>query len=126
MSQPGAGVSNILVYWIQLDTADSGVLTRMPLALTVPKDCTVADALAFIPEVAPHAESLLKHKRIAVFGLYALPNTQLHEGDRIEILDELRFNPMDSRRRRAAHREKLRRSEGQKQVRRSRKQRNPV
>ena len=86
----------------------------------------VADALAFIPDVAPHAESLLKHKRIAVFGLYALPNTQLHEGDRIEILDELRFNPMDSRRRRAAHREKLRRSEGQKQVRRSRKQRNPV
>lgn len=37
----------------------------------------------------------------AVFGLRVLPGDALHDGDRLELLQPLRIDPKDARRRRA-------------------------
>ncbi|ANN66869.1 RnfH family protein [Bordetella bronchialis] len=41
---------------------------------------------------------------VGVFGRVVQPGYTLHDGDRVEIYRPLAFDPMESRRRRAAHR----------------------
>jgi uncharacterized protein len=94
----------ILVQWLELKASDGGILTRIPATILLPSVSTVAQALNAI-------------------GLYATENTLLHDGDRLEILDDLKFDPMESRRRRARHKVKTKREkELAKYERRSRKQ----
>lgn len=93
---------DIVIYWIQLTNQDQGILQRPPQAVTIAQGSTIKQALALIG-LSQQADVLLNTRSVAVFGQYALPDTVLHEGDRIEILDTLRFDPKESRRRRAEH-----------------------
>lgn len=94
----------IKLSWIELTSQDTGILQRMPTHFTLPEGSTVGHALDAL-NFGQVKEQLLKSRSVAVFGQYALAETLLHEGDRIEILDALRFDPKESRRRRAAHKE---------------------
>ena len=94
----------ISIQWIELKSTDNGILKTMPATLNVPFDYTVFQALIAIGFKEDRVQKWLQNRAIAVFGQYALANTALYEGDRIEILDDLNFDPMESRRRRAAHR----------------------
>lgn len=91
--------------------------------LEVPAACTVAQALKTIGLHDSQIAALLNQRAVAVYGLYATENMVLHEGDRLEILDDLKFDPMESRRRRAQHKVVTKRQkELAKYERRSRKQ----
>ncbi len=89
------------VSWIVLNSEDGGVLHRLPQSLEVSVTATVGQVLALLPLKQLPAE-LLRHRQVAIFGQYAVSDTPLSEGDRIEILDVLRFEPNESRLRRAA------------------------
>lgn len=113
----------IRVEWIELKNTDDGVLTRSPETLQLAPGSTVPQALALIGLSADVITTLLQKRAIAVHGLYATDNTVLFGGDRIEILDELQFDPMESRRRRARHKTLTKRQkELARYARRSRKQ----
>jgi len=72
--------------------------------LQLPAGATVADALAAsgfadaFPGIDPAREG------VGVYGARCGPEQALHDGDRVEIYRPLAFDPMESRRRRAAHR----------------------
>jgi len=53
------------------------------------------------PEVDVHTLAL------GVYGERSTPQRQVTDGDRVEIYRPLRFDPMESRRRRAAHRARI-------------------
>ncbi|VWX35838.1 putative cytoplasmic protein [Limnobacter sp. 130] len=91
------------VHWLELGPNDTGVLTASPKLLELPEKATVEQALDAIGFSAERISSLLNQRAVAVYGLYATPGMLLHPGDRIEILDSLCFDPMESRRRRARH-----------------------
>ena len=93
------------VFWIELSPSDPGLLLKLPQVLCVPHGATVLQALLQIGLDPDKTKSLLAQRAVAVFGLVAGLDTCLYPGDRIEILDELRFDPMESRRRRARHRQ---------------------
>jgi len=73
-------------------------------SLHVPEGCTlrqVVQASGFaqaFPDVDAQALSL------GVYGERSTPDRPVADGDRVEIYRPLRFDPMESRRRRAAHR----------------------
>lgn len=90
------------VYWVVLTPEDGGVIDRSPTALQLKRNSNVKQALNLIA-LPHHPDTLLSKRQVAIFGQYALPDTPLRHGDRIEILDELRFEPNESRLRRAAH-----------------------
>lgn len=80
-------------------------------------------ALSVIGLNPAQATLLIQDKAVAVYGQYAADDTVLHEGDRLEILDALCFDPMESRRRRAQHKIKTKRQkEMARHERRSRRQ----
>lgn len=113
----------IQIQWLELKPSDGGVLTQAPAILEMPTGSTVAQALKTIGLSDSQIAKLLSQRAVAVFGLYATENTVLHEGDRLEILDDLKFDPMESRRRRAQHKVVTKRQkELAKYERRSRKQ----
>ena len=113
----------IRIQWIELKSSDGGVLTRKPETLEVPSGCTVQQALTSLGQNPARIAELLGKRAVAVFGMYANENTELFEGDRLEILDELQFDPMESRRRRARHKTLTKRQkELARYERRSRKQ----
>lgn len=113
----------IRIEWIELKPADGGVLTREPTSLEIPQGSTVPQALGEIGLLAKQIAQLLETRAVAIHGMYATENTVLFEGDRIEILDELQFDPMESRRRRAQHKTLTKRQkELARYARRSRKQ----
>ena len=113
----------IQIQWLELKPSDGGLLTREPAILEIPSGSTVVQALKAIGLGEPHIADLLNARAVAVYGLYATPSTVLFEGDRLEILDELKFDPMESRRRRAQHKVVTKRQkELAKYERRSRKQ----
>lgn len=93
----------IQVQWLELKPKDAGVLTAPPEVLNLPPQSTVRQALLAIGLDLARVKDLLEQRAVAVYGLYATECTVLHHGDRIEILDGLKFDPMDSRRRRAQH-----------------------
>ena len=93
----------INIEWIELRPEDPGVLVKLPERLEVPEACTVPQALQALGYTQRQILDMLEKKAVAVFGLYATEQTVLHENDRLEILDGLNFDPMESRRRRAQH-----------------------
>lgn len=111
----------IEVSWIRLNPEDPGMLTRSPEPLHLPSNSTVYQALLTLGLSEATAHKLLKARSVAVFGVYALESTLLHPGDRIEILDKLLADPMESRTRRVAHKRKLGLSQFGKVERRSQK-----
>jgi putative ubiquitin-RnfH superfamily antitoxin RatB of RatAB toxin-antitoxin module len=85
---------------VLLAAGDGGCLLRDPATLRLQKGVRVAEALArFTGMGDAELAALFSGRRVAVFGVTHV----LHEGDRIEVLDDLRFDPMESRRRRARH-----------------------
>lgn len=98
---------SIEVSWIRLNPEDPGLLTRCPQPLHLPSNSTVYQGLLAIGISETTAHKLFKARSVAVFGVYALESTVLHAGDRIEILDKLLADPMESRSRRVAHKRKL-------------------
>lgn len=113
----------IRIHWIELNIADGGVITRAPLQLDIPHGSTVPQALAALGLDPNRISVMLEQRAVAVFGMYATENTVLFEDDRLEILDGLQFDPMESRRRRARHKTlSKRQKELAKYERRSRKQ----
>lgn len=113
----------IRIQWIELKPADGGVLTREPELLEIMQGSTVPQALAALGLPPNRITELLENRAVAIHGMYATVNTVLFEGDRLEILDELHFDPMESRRRRARHKTLTKRQkELAKYERRSRKQ----
>lgn len=97
----------IEVSWIRLNPEDPGVLTRLPQLISLQEGSTVLEGLLQIGLPQSTAHKLLKTRAVAIFGVYALESTLLHTGDRIEILDKLLADPMESRSRRVAHKRKL-------------------
>lgn len=113
----------MLVHWLELGSGDGGVLTSRPSPLNLPEKSTVEHALQAIGLSNDRIQHLLRERAVAVYGLYATEGMVLHSGDRIEILDGLSFDPMESRRRRAQHKVLTKRQkELAKYERRSRKQ----
>lgn len=106
----------ISIKWIELQSRDSGILNRQPQTLELPSGALVPAALAALGYSLAQVDEMLSKRAVAVFGLYATAHTVLHAGDRLEILDVLQFNPMESRRRRQAHKIQL---EGKKPPRKS-------
>jgi putative ubiquitin-RnfH superfamily antitoxin RatB of RatAB toxin-antitoxin module len=95
------------VSWIRLNPEDAGVLTRAPVPFQLPVGSTVVQGLLAAGIEESTAHRLIKTRSVAVFGVYALDSTVLYDGDRIEILDKLLADPMESRSRRVAHKRKL-------------------
>lgn len=93
----------IQIQWLELKPEDGGVLMQAPHILTLPEGSTASAALRTIGWPEQRIVTLLERRAVAIYGMYATENTVLHEGDRLEILDELNFDPMESRRRRAQH-----------------------
>lgn len=113
----------MLVHWLELGPGDGGVLTSTPTPLNLPEKATVEQALQAIGLSGERINLLLTERAVAVYGLYATEGMVLHSGDRIDILDGLSFDPMESRRRRAQHKVLTKRQkELAKYERRSRKQ----
>lgn len=113
----------IRVQWLELKPSDGGILTKAPATMEMPGGSTVAQALKAIGLNDTQIAALLNQRAVAVYGLYATENTELHDGDRLEILDNLKFDPMESRRRRGQHKVVTKRQkELAKYERRSRKQ----
>jgi len=75
--------------------------------LVLPSGATAAQAVAAsgfraaFPDVDPMQYGL------AVYGQMMTPEQVLHDGDRVDILRPLVFDPKESRRRRAAHRQSV-------------------
>lgn len=69
-------------------------------ALALPAGATVADALAASGLVTELGLSLPLDA--GIYGRRCAPETPLQNGDRVEIYRPLDFDPMESRRRRAA------------------------
>lgn len=73
---------------------------HMDWTLSLDAQATVAEAVATIRASCPEAlEAVVGY---AVFGLRVQPSTELHDGDRLELLEALKADPKDARRRRAA------------------------
>lgn len=93
----------IQVQWLELGASDPGILVKPIQSIQIPQGSTVGQMLLQIGVDKSRADSLLRQRAVAVFGVYATEATVLHDGDRLEILDALKFDPMESRRRRARH-----------------------
>lgn len=70
--------------------------------LTMPAHSTVQDAIEQSGLYAEHPEA--KQLSCGIFGEICAPDTPLQPDDRVEVYRPLIFDPMESRRRRAAHR----------------------
>ncbi|MCK9509891.1 MAG: RnfH family protein [Pigmentiphaga sp.] len=70
---------------------------RLANGATVADAVTASGFAAAFPDVDPWGQG------VGVFGLLRPAAFVLRDGDRIEIYRPLTFNPMESRRRRAAH-----------------------
>ncbi len=63
--------------------------------LQLPAGATVADAIAASPFVGARPAA------IAIYGELVAPGRRLHEGERVELLQDLVVDPKTARRRRA-------------------------
>jgi putative ubiquitin-RnfH superfamily antitoxin RatB of RatAB toxin-antitoxin module len=73
--------------------------------LEVPDDTTVGQALALSRFAAEFPEFTDHPPATGVYGERCDAGRMLREGDRIELYRPLVFDPLESRRRRAAHRQ---------------------
>ncbi len=69
--------------------------------MRLPKNATVADALAYAQQQPDWPGIKVRAELIAVYGQTANLQTKLHEYDRVEMLRPLLVDPMDARRGRA-------------------------
>ncbi|MDR2173817.1 MAG: RnfH family protein [Burkholderiales bacterium] len=67
----------------------------------LPTHSTVADALTVARTSGAFPSNEETSLGYAIFGQPAEPETPLHDGDRVELLQPLRCDPKESRRRRA-------------------------
>jgi uncharacterized protein len=95
--------STIQVSLFILKPEDAGVVERLPMPFVLPKGATVAQLLILAGLDNISQAVLFTDRAVAVYGQIAQPGTVLHHLDRVEILDRLQFDPMQSRRRRALH-----------------------
>lgn len=70
--------------------------------LSVPAQATAAEALELSGLYHDHPEA--QGLALGIYGELCQEQTLLQSGDRLEVYRELVFDPMESRRRRAAHR----------------------
>lgn len=110
-------MAEIAVSCILLGSEDGGCLLREPSGLRLQNGATVAEALLQFTGLSDaDVAGLFSARRVAVFGVTAQAGDCLHEGDRIEVLDDLHFDPMESRRRRARHKAEQPKSRRRQQV----------
>lgn len=81
------------------------------VALDLEPGATVASALAASGLAQALAGVDLARATVGVFGKRVSRTHRLADGDRVEIYRPLTFDPKDSRRRRAQHRQRLRKGE---------------
>lgn len=110
-------MADIAVSFIVLKPEDGGRLLREPVGLLLQSGVTVGHALGrFTGLGATDIAGFFASRRVAVFGVTVQAGDCLHEGDRIEVLDDLHFDPMESRRRRARHKAEQPKSRRRQQV----------
>jgi len=73
-------------------------------ALKLDRGTTVAQAIDASGVLSSHPEIDLSQHRLGIFGKLKAADTEVREGDRIEIYRPLQADPKETRRRRAAHR----------------------
>lgn len=73
-------------------------------ALTLDKGTSIQQAIEVSGVLSTHPEIDLSQLRVGIFGKLKATDTELREGDRIEIYRPLQADPKETRRRRAAHR----------------------
>jgi len=73
-------------------------------ALTLDRGTTIAQAIEASGVLRSHPEIDLSQLRLGIFGKLKAADTEVREGDRIEIYRPLQADPKETRRRRAAHR----------------------
>lgn len=78
--------------------------------LEVPLGFSVAQAISFSALAEQFPEVDWKKTGVGLFGQRVRPEHRLCDGDRIEIYRELVFDPKESRRRRALHRQRQKQS----------------
>lgn len=71
--------------------------------LTLPATSSIQDALQASGVLHRYPELELATARVGVFGKLKTLDSLLQHGDRVEIYRPLQADPMESRRRRAAH-----------------------
>ncbi len=86
-----------------LKPEDAGVVERLPMLFVLPEGATVGQLLTLSGLDGVSQNTFFAERAVAVFGEIAQIDTVLHNLDRVEILDRLQFDPMQSRRRRALH-----------------------
>ncbi len=78
------------------------------VSLTIPGQSSVADAIHHSGFLACFSDYTLEHINCGIFGKRVTLTESLRQGDRVEIYRGLCFDPKQSRRRRAIHRQKIR------------------
>ena len=73
-------------------------------ALKMDRGTTIAQAVEASGVLRSHPEIDLSQLRLGIFGKLKAADTEVREGDRIEIYRPLQADPKETRRRRAAHR----------------------
>lgn len=72
--------------------------------LDIPEDTTVAQAVALSGFAQEFPEFTDQSLTMGIYGERCDPQRVLQDGDRVELCRPLVFDPLESRRRRAAHR----------------------
>jgi len=76
--------------------------------LSLPRGVTIAQALISSGFLSEFPDMTLELISVGVFGKHLPIHHRLEDNDRVEIYAPLRVDPKTARRRRAAHREKVR------------------
>ncbi len=71
--------------------------------VTIPAPSSLQDAILASGVLQRYPELDLTTVRVGIFGKLKSLDSSLHHGDRVEIYRPLQADPMESRRRRAAH-----------------------
>ncbi len=71
--------------------------------LSLPAASTLQDAIHASGVLQRYPDCDLATARVGIFGKLKTLTSALHDGDRVEIYRPLQADPMESRRRRAAH-----------------------
>lgn len=87
---------------IQVEIVFAMEKQRWHKTMTLSSGSTIEQALQQSQLYSQHPEA--KHLKVGIFGEICPLDMLLEQGDRIEVYRPLVFDPMESRRRRAAHR----------------------